>query len=79
MRARYAPQLPPYGGVLDDLYVYDPAAGSGPAGAWLDPAAAGGGGPPTPARAGQSLVAAGGKIYSFGGYTDWPGRRGGRS
>ena len=66
------PQLPPAGGVLGDVHVYDPAAG--PAGAWLMPDAAAAGGPPPKTRAGLSLAAVGGVVYSFGGYTNWPGK-----
>ena len=65
-------ELPPYGGVLNDLHVFDPAAGA--AGAWLNLSVSGAVGAPPQARAGHSLVAVGGLIYSFGGYTDWPGK-----
>ena len=62
----------PYGEVLNDLHVFDPAAGA--AGAWLKPIDSGAGGPPPQARAGHTLATVGGLIYSFGGYTDWPGK-----
>ncbi len=66
------PAVGPYGGVLNDVYVYDPAASGSTAGSWFGPLQAAS--PPQP-RAGHYLVAAAGRMYSFGGYTDWPGSR----
>ena len=57
----------PYGSVLADLYQYDPARA-----AWVDMTSLVRGAAPQ-ARAGHALITAAGKLYSFGGYTNWPG------
>ena len=59
---------PPWGGVLRDLWVYDP-----PSNLWTDLSLLAGGNPP-PSRAGHSLIASPSSsiLYAFGGYTDWP-------
>jgi N-acetylneuraminic acid mutarotase len=70
------PAVGPYGGVLNDVHVYDPAAGGGADGAWFGPLQAAS---PPQARAGHYMTAVAGRMYSFGGYTDWPGPHAPRS
>ena len=65
-----------------DLLAYTPgppaAAGgqlpSAGVGTWADLTGSAAGDLPA-ARAGHTMVSAGDRLYSFGGYTDWPGER----
>ena len=60
------PSAPAADGVMPPPVAW-PAGGT-----WADLTAVATGDLPT-ARAGHSLVAAGDRLYSFGGYTNWPG------